>query len=129
MSTWLTSYLVRVKRFIVDPIRPVNDIRALFATLKNVLIGSLISGFDFIATKDDSLDRAICVHGIMDFAGDRCNNTKIVACTLYPRPQIGLWIDRFHVAIGKNYVHRSKLIGDQAMVTLEPSMATTKSRS
>jgi hypothetical protein len=67
---WLSaehlSYLLCIERCIVQPIGPVDDIRALGSVLEEVLVGSLVDGFDLVAAEDDGLNRPVLVHDIVD---------------------------------------------------------------
>lgn len=57
------------------------------------------------------------------YTGD---NPKIVPSSLHGPPKIRLGVDGFQVAIGKDNVHREKLVSYQTMMALEPTMTTTQ---
>ena len=82
------SYPLSIVSCIILPVRPVMYIRRLLSTLKNVLVGGLIDLLDFVTTEDDRLDRPVVVLDVVDFCGNGCNDTEVVASPLHTPPQV-----------------------------------------
>jgi hypothetical protein len=121
--------LLRIQRQVILPVRPVVDISTLLAVLHDVLVGSLVNGLDLVTTEDNGLDRPIRAHDVVDLGSDGSDDAKIVASSLHAPPQVGLGVNGLQITIRQNYIHREELIGNEAVVTLKPAMATSKSRS
>jgi hypothetical protein len=62
------------------------DIRALFSVLDDVLVGSLVDGFDFVTTEDDGLDRPVCVYHVINLRRDGRDDSEVMTCTQHAPP-------------------------------------------
>ena len=123
------TYLVGIKCRIVQPVRPVDDIRTLRSALDYILVGSLVDGLDFVTAEDDGFDRPVWCHDVIHLGRNGCDDTEVVACTLHSPPQVGTRVNCLQLATCKNDVHGGELIRDKAIVTLEPAVASSKSRA
>lgn len=121
--------VVGVSAWVVKPVRPVDQVNWLGTVLQQIIIGSLVHGTDLVATEGDGFDRPVAVLDVEDLGGERSNNAKVVAGTLHRPPKVRVGVDRRQGSVGKDNVHRDKLVSDQSMVSLEPAVTSTETRA
>jgi hypothetical protein len=122
-------YLLTVDCCIVHPIGPNVQVRSLLATLKNVLVGSIINFLDLVSAKHDSINGPISMLDVVNLGSDRCYDAEVVARTLHTPPQVRGAIDCFQVSVREHNIHRLELVGDETVVTLKPPVAATEGGS
>lgn len=120
------TYVVGISAWVVKPVRPVYQANWLGTVLQQIVVGSLVDGTNLVTTEGDGFNRPVAVLDVEDLGGERSNNAKVVASTLHRPPKVRLCVDRRQGSIGKNNIHRNKLISDQSMVALEPAMTSTE---
>lgn len=123
------TYVVGVSAWVVKPVRPVDQPDWLGTVLQQVIVGSLVHGTDLVATEGNGFDRPVAVLDVEDLGGERSNNAKVVAGTLHRPPKVRMGVDRRQGSVGKDNVHRDKLVRDQSIVSLEPAVTSTKARA
>ena len=94
-----------------------------------MVIGGLVEGLDLVAGEHESLDGPLLVVGGVDLDRDRSDDAKVVAGTLDGPPEVRVGVDGLEGAIGQHDVHRDKLVGNEAVVSLKPAVATPESRA
>lgn len=123
------TYVLGISIGVVEPVRPVNDIGGLFAVLQEVLVCGLVDLLDLIAAEGDGLDGPVAVLDVEDLGGDGGDDAVVMAGTLDGPPEVRAGVNAGQSAVGKDDVHRLKLVGNQTMVALKPTVATTESRA
>lgn len=113
----------------VEPVGPVDQIGRLGAVLQEVVVGSLVNFLDLGTAEEQGLNGPVPVLNIVDRGGQRGDDTEVVAGTLHRPPEVGGRVNRVQGTVGKDNVHRNELVGNESVVTLEPTMSTTKTRS
>lgn len=125
----LHAHVGRVSAGNVEPVRPVDHIRRLGTILQEVIVGSLVDLLDLGPAEDESDDGPVRVHNVINLRGDGGDDAEVLARTLHRPEEIGGLIDGLQRAVGKHNIHRNKLIRNEAMVTLEPAVSATQTRS
>lgn len=121
------TYVVGVGVRVVEPVRPVDD--ALRLLPEEMVIGSLVNLGDLVTTVDDGLDGPVAVLNVVDLDSGRGDDAKVVASTLHSPPEVGVLVDGLDGTIGKDDTKGHPLVGDDTMVTLEPTVTATKGRA
>ena len=123
------TYVVGVSAWVVEPVGPVDQANWLGTVLQQIVVGSLVDGTNLVATEGDGFNRPVGVLNVEDLGGERSNNAKVVASTFHRPPKVRVCVDRRQGSIGKDNVHRDKLVSDQSMVSLEPAVTSTETRA
>lgn len=111
----------------VHPVRPVDDVNRLGAVLEEVVVGGLVESLDLVTSVHQGGDGPVGVDNGEDLDGDRSDDTKVVASALEGPPQVRVGVDGAELAIGSDDLGRDKLISNEAVVALQPSVAAAES--
>jgi hypothetical protein len=129
MSTRQSSYPLSAVSCIVLPVSPIMNVISLLSILDDVFVDSIINLLDLVTAEHDGLDRPIVMCNIINLRSNRCDDTEVVSSSLHTPPQVRLAVDCLQITIRKYDIHGKKLIGDQAVATLKPPVATTEGGS
>lgn len=129
MLVVLPPYVVGVRVWAVEPVRPVDDTFRLGTVFQEVVVSSLIDGLNLIAAKGERFDCPVAVFDVEDLGGEGGDDAKIVTGTLHRPPEVCALIKCCHSPISKDDIHGDKLVRDQTMVALQPAMSASEGRS
>lgn len=121
------TYVVGVGVRVVKPVRPVDDTLRLLP--EEMVVGSLVNLGDLVTTVDEGLDGPVAVLNVVDLDSGRGDDTKVVASTLHSPPEVRVLVDGLDGTVGEDDAKGHPLVGDDTMVTLEPTVTTTKGRA
>lgn len=122
-----STHVVGVSGRVIDPIGPVDNTLGLLS--EQMFISSAVDVLNLVAGEDESLNRPVTMLDVVDLRCDGSDNSKVMTGSFHSPPEIRVLVNRLGGSVGEDNVHGDELIGNIAVLSLEPSVAASQRRS